>query len=108
MVAKSKFGAIQIGIIVLALATALIHLALGIQDNMALFILNAIGYTGLVAALYLPMLAKYHGLARWALIAFTAVTVIAWVAIGMRTTIAYVDKIIELALIALLFIEARS
>ena len=42
-----------------------------------------------------------------ALIAFTAVTVIGWVAFGERSAIAYIDKIIELALIVLLWMDAR-
>jgi hypothetical protein len=105
---KTKFGAVQIGIILLTVATAVIHLALGIPFGMTLFILNGIGYLALVTALYLPQLSKYQAWTRWALIAFTAVTVLAWVAIGMRSPIAYLDKLIEVALIVLLFVEMRQ
>jgi hypothetical protein len=35
------------------------------------------------------------------------VTIIAWVAIGERNAIGITDKLIEVALIVLLFIEAR-
>jgi len=99
---------LSIPIILLAVATAVIHLVLGIPNGMIMFILNGIGYLVLVIALYLPQLKKYQKLTRWALIAFTAVTVIGWVAIGARNTIAYIDKLIEVALIALLFLEGRK
>lgn len=103
-----KFGPIQIGIILLTIATAVIHLALGIPNGMVMFILNGIGYLVLVTALYLPQLSKFQGLVRWALIAFTAVTILGWVFVGARNPIAYVDKLIEVALVVLLFVEMRQ
>jgi hypothetical protein len=72
-----------------------------------MFILNGIGYLVLVAALYLPQLRQYQPIIRWALILYAAVTIIAWVAIGERNAIGITDKLIEVALIVLLFIEAR-
>jgi hypothetical protein len=105
---KQKFGPIQIGIILLTVATAVIHLALGIPDRFMMFILNGIGYLVLVTALYLPQLSKYQTWTRWALIAFTAVTILGWVIIGARSPIGYVDKLIEVALIVLLFVEMRQ
>jgi len=105
---QSRFGAVQIGIILLAVATALIHLILAIPENMIMFYLNAAGYLALTAALFLPQFKQYRRLVRWALIGFTAVTVIGWAAIGERTPIAYVDKVIELALITLLWIDSKS
>lgn len=106
---RSRFGALQIAIVLLTVATAAIHLFLAFSTTppMTLFILNGVGYLALVAALYLPQLSRYHKWIRWALIVFTAITVIAWIAIGQRMAIAYVDKIIEVALIVLLFIEGR-
>lgn len=98
---------LSIPIILLAVATAVIHLVLGIPNGFVMFILNGIGYIVLVIALYLPQLKNYHKLVRWALIAYTAVTIIAWVAIGSRNAIGYIDKLIEVALIALLFLEGR-
>lgn len=105
---QTKFGAVQIGIILLAVATALIHISLAIPQNMIMFYLNGAGYLALTAALFLPQLKGYRNLVRWAMIGFAAVTIIGWAAIGERTTIAYVDKVIELALIALLWIDGRS
>ena len=103
-----KFGPVQIGIVLLALATAVIHLALGIPNSLPMFILNGIGYIVLVAALYLPQLKQYQGWVRWALIAFTAVTILGWVFIGARTPIAYLDKLVEVALIVLLLLEWKN
>lgn len=107
--AKPTFGPLQIGIVLLTVATALIHIALAIPDTLVLFYLNGLGYLALLAARYLPLgfLAPYRRWARWALIVYTAITVVAWVAIGDRSAIAYIDKAIEVALIVLLFLEGR-
>ncbi len=105
---KSSKGVLRVGIIVLTLATAIIHLALGLPNNFIMFTLNGLGYVGLLAALYLPPFARMRNLIRWGLIAYTAVTVLAWVFIGERSAIGYIDKAIELVLIALLFLEGRK
>jgi len=103
---QTKMGGLQIGIILLAAATALIHLTLSFPDP--IFILNGLGYLTLTAAFFLPQLKTYHATVRWVFIGFTAVTIIAWVAIGMRTPLGYVAKLIELALIALLWMDGRQ
>jgi hypothetical protein len=97
----------QIGIILLTITTAIIHFALAFDW---LFYANALGYLGLLALLYLPVpaLARYRGIVRWLLIAFAAVTVVAWILIGMRGPLAYVTKAIEVLLIALLFLEGQQ
>ena len=105
---RSSIGTLQIGIILLVIATAAIHLSLGIPDFLVMFILNGIGYLVLVTALYLPQLQRYRRLIRWALIAFAAVTIIGWIAVGARITIGYLDKVIEITLITLLMIEMRQ
>ncbi|HET7480442.1 MAG TPA: hypothetical protein VFJ72_13100 [Rubrobacteraceae bacterium] len=104
----SAISGVQIGVIVLTAATALIHLYLGLQ-GFPIFILNGLGYLGLLGALYLPLpqLARYHNAARWALIGYAALTIFLWVLIGLRTPIGYTDKLIEVALIALLVLEGR-
>ena len=108
-ISRNRFGSLQIAIILLAIATAAIHLYLALTAPISLpmFILNGIGYLVLVTALYLPQLRRYQSIIRWVLIIYTAITVIAWAAIGERSTIAYIDKLIEIALIVLLFIEGR-
>ena len=105
---SSSFGLVQVGILLLALATGLIHIVLAIPDNMIMFYLNGAGYIILALALFLPQFKQYRSLIRYALMAFTLVTVVAWAAIGMRTTIAYIDKIIEIALLVLLWLISRA
>ena len=75
-----------VGIFLLTLATAGIHLYLaftaipimGLNFGVMLFILNGLGYLGLLAVLQLPIpqLARFRSAARWALIAFAAVTIV--------------------------------
>ena len=107
---SSRLGGMQIGILLLATATALIHLWLGISAGLIMFIANGLGYLTLAAAAYLPIaaLANLRKWAKWGLLAFTAVTIIGWVLIGERSTIGFVDKAIEVLLIILLFLDLRQ
>lgn len=105
---ERTLGTLQWGIILLTIATAIIHFSLLFPD--VLFILNGLGYLGLLAALYLPLafLANYRSWARWALLGYTALTVILWVIMGARTPLGYIDKAIEIVLIILLWLESRQ
>lgn len=106
-----RIGAMQIGIILLTLATALVHLQRGIEFGMPMFIANGIGYLVLVAALYVPVafLAPYRKWIRWALIAFTLVTIVGWIAIGDKAEmIGWITKAIEIVLVILLFLDGRQ
>src|SRR5687768_7219348 len=97
-----RFGTMQIAIIVLTVATAIIHFALSFALSFdLLFAANGLGYLGLLALLYLPIpaLIPYRGVVRWLLIAFTAATVVAWAWIGTRGTLAFITKAIEVTLI---------
>jgi hypothetical protein len=102
---------VRLAIVALAVATAAIHIALAIPKGAELwmFYLNGLGYLGLTAALYLPIAAvrPYRRWLRWALMAYTMVTILGWVAIGERTPIGFLDKIIEVALVALLWLDQR-
>jgi hypothetical protein len=79
-----------------------------------MFILNGLGYLGLLAAYFLPIpFAKdNHGLVRWAFIGYTLVTILAWVAIGDKSwpggALGYIAKTIEVLLIASLWIDSRA
>lgn len=105
---RRQVGMLQLGIIVLTLATAVMHFILIFPDT--LFILNALGYIVLLAALYLPIpqIARYRNLVRWTLIAYTAITILLWVLIGQRSSYAYVNKAIEVLLIILLWLDSRQ
>src|ERR671917_2530180 len=108
-----------VGIFLLTLATAVIHLylaltaiaSMGLNFGVMLFILNGLGYLGFVAALQLPIrqLARFRSAARWVLVAFTALTIVLFFVMAPEyTVIGYVDKAIEVALIALLLADAYT
>ncbi len=110
MTTTRRFGLLQ-GIIVLAaVATASIHIILAFQFPGGVdpvFVLNGLGYLALTALLFLPvpLLGRYHNLVRWVLIVYTLVTMAAWYFVGVRSTIAYVDKAVELLLIICLVLD---
>jgi hypothetical protein len=102
---------IRIAIILLTVATAAIHLLLGLRFGDTLFILNGVGYLGLLAALYLPQLRSYQNYTRWALIAYTAVTILAWAVMtgfDLASPLGVATKLIEVILIICLFLEGRK
>lgn len=109
-----KLSPVQIGIIVLTLATGLIHLvALGLRFSDVLFILNGLGYLGLLAAIFLPLdfLDGLRGYARWALLAFTVITIIAYFVVNPEpwtSALGLITKAIEVVLAILLFVDGRS
>lgn len=106
---QSRLGGMQIVILLLALATGLIHLWLGLNAGLIMFILNGLGYLALAAAGYLPIppLVSLRVWARWALLAFTAVTIIGWIFIGERNAIGFIAKAIEIVLLILLISDLR-
>lgn len=95
--------AIRVGILAGALATAAIHATLGGW----LFLANAAGYTVLAVAMIVPLAlaARWRWLIRAAFIGFTVATIAGWALFGARFSLAYVDKGIELGLVALLIAE---
>jgi hypothetical protein len=129
----ARIRPLPVAICVLAGATALIHLWLGALTSVmlttqpeliaslggatmltvmaALFYANGAGYLVLPAALYHPhpVLRRVRRVTRWALIAFTALTVVAYFAMiqGHFDALGLADKAIEGLLIALLVVEDR-
>ncbi len=94
---------LRAAVVALTLATAAIHVSLG----GTLFLMNAIGYAVLAIAMVLPgPVARIRWLTRYALVGFTAVTIVGWVMFGARFDLAYLDKGIEVALIGLVLIES--
>jgi hypothetical protein len=82
-----KLTTSQIGIALTSLGTAILHLLAAFDQKLfdlgpdPLFILNAIGYIGLLGAYLLPIpfFQQYHKYVRWALMAFAVITILAWV-----------------------------
>jgi hypothetical protein len=89
----------------LTLATASIHLYLG----GLLFTANGLGYAALAVGLVAPLsiARRFRFLVRAGLVGFTAATILGWLAFGARMPLAYADKGIELALIAVLIVDIR-
>jgi hypothetical protein len=96
-------------ILIITVITALVHLYLAVSSTPfdIVFFLNFLGYLALCAAFFLPLpiVKDYHGLVRWVYMAFVVVTIIAWAFIGLRVWFAYIDKILEVALVVLLWFE---
>ena len=125
------FGPLQVAICVLALATAAVHIYLGVITQVmvatqpeataaaggatalgffaALFYLDGLAYIVLTVALFHPAFARFRRLTRWALIALTAATIIAYFALiqGHYDALGIGDKIAEVVLIVLLVVEGR-
>ncbi len=125
MPATRNNGARRVAIIVLTLFTAIVHvwLGLGFLDSGGwAFVLNGAGYVTLLILYFVNWapLARLRWLVRWLFIAYTAVTVIAWIFIGTgspiagpvvmsgQTLVAYADKAAEVALIVLLWLDGQS
>jgi hypothetical protein len=111
-IARTKIGPIQLWIILFALLTALIHLYLAMQmiaTGMSgiLFILNGLGYLGLLGGLFLPLpvIKDYRPILRILFMVYTLVTILAWAAIGMRDVWGYSDKAVEVVLLILLWLD---
>lgn len=105
----NKLSKRQLAIIGLTVATAVIHFSLLFPD--VLFILNGLGYLGLMAALYfIPQFIPYRKWVRWAFIGFTALTVILYFLMNgsdaFSNPLGLITKAIEIALIVLLFMES--
>lgn len=104
---RIRISLMQAVIILLALIAAGIHLSLLFPD--VIFILNGLGYLGLTAAYFLqlpvPFLQDRKRLVRFALIGYTALTLILWLAIGEQTPLGIFTAAIEVLLIVLLLFQ---
>jgi len=107
-----RFGPSQIAILVLTLATAVIHFsrAAAAPEIAGLFALNGLGYLALAIALFLPALSNYRSWVRWIFIGYSAVTVLLYMVWGgmsgeWSVPLGPLDKAIEIGLIALLWRE---
>lgn len=97
--------ALRLSVVGLAFATAAIHATLGGW----LFLANAAGYTVLALTMIAPsaFIGRWRWVVRAALLGFTVATIVGWFMFGARFPLAYVDKAIELVLLAVLLAEVR-
>ena len=99
------------GIILFALATAVLHIIL-FPDIM--FTLNGLGYLALLAAYFLPIpfLQEKRNLIWWVFVGYTTLTIILWVIMGDKNFVAgtssatgYYAKAAEVLLLVFLFAD---
>ncbi|GER87647.1 hypothetical protein KDW_18090 [Dictyobacter vulcani] len=114
---ESRFEFVSIAILLLALGTAFAHLYLAAQPDEDLrfwFMLNGIGYLGLLGAFFLPALKAYQGIIRWALLGYTLLTIVLWFFLGSPSEGGPLDpfdvsvKVIEVVLCLLLIVHWRK
>jgi hypothetical protein len=107
-------SSLRVAIAGLTLVTAVIHLYLNFNTGtfqfQPMFTLNGLGYLALLGALFLnlPFLAGRERLVHYAFIGYTVVTILAWVAFGERSLIGYTDKVVEVLLVAALWLHLRQ
>jgi hypothetical protein len=91
-------------VIVLTLVTAIVHLVvLNLNGVQPLFVLNGLGYFALLGAWLWNFPKGQERLVAYAFIAYTAVTILAWVFMGSRGFLGYGTKAVEVALIYFLW-----
>jgi hypothetical protein len=114
-----KFSAVQLGILITTVITALVHLGLAFLFSRTaaerpmgiLFLLNSLGYLTLLAAYFLPqpLFRRYHAIVRWGFVAFAAVTIIAWYIVNreghLMDPLGLFTKLDEVILIVLLILD---
>lgn len=113
---RVHIGPLQIGIILLALATAGIHLYFVLFDAEInqlfrfLFTGNFLAYVILSAALYLPVgpLSSLRPITRFLLVGLAVVAIAGYLYVGVFDLLGWIDKGIEVVLIVLLLVDAGT
>lgn len=100
----------KLSVITLTGATALIHIVLGIQGGIPLFIWNGAGFVAFLAGQYFaPELAPYRAEVRDGFIAYTGTTIVAYFLLqgssGFLSPLGMTTKLIEAGIIGLLWHE---
>jgi hypothetical protein len=117
--ARAGIGLVQVGAVLLTLATASIHLYLFLIEGylgtgtmlpiyQLLFINNVLAYVTLAAALVLPIspLPQVRPVTRTVLTAIAVASIVSYYHVGVIDLLGNIDKIIEVLLIVLLTINA--
>jgi hypothetical protein len=119
--ARSSIGAAQVGIALLALGTAGIHLYLFLIEGFLgsgtmlpiyqlLFVGNVLAYVTLAAALILPIsaLAPFRSFIRTLLIAIAVASIASYFYVGVLDAVGHIAKAIEVVLIGLVTVDAAT
>ncbi len=117
---RASIGPLGVGVVVLALVTAAIHLYLffieGFLGNgemlpkfQVLFVGNFFAYASLVGLLYLPALsslARFRPVARAFMIALAFSSVLSYFRVGVFDALGNIDKVVEVLLIVAVTADA--
>jgi hypothetical protein len=104
---RTMGAVLTLSIVALTAATAYIHLTLG----GLLFLLNGLGYVGLIALVVIaavvphPLVARFDWFPRLALMGYTATTIVGYLVIGPYFALGWITKGIEVALISLVMLD---
>lgn len=82
---KKANTAVKVGISMLTLTTAIIHLYLSTLQSEplhTLFLLNGLGYIGLLIIFFAPQLKSFHKAIGWIFFGYTLSTIIMWFFLG--------------------------
>ena len=117
--ARPRIGPVQVGVVLLALAAAGIHIYLFLIEgflgngNMLpiyqlLFVGNFFAYVTLATALLLPisLLARVRPATRVLLISIAVASIVSYFHVNVRDTLGDLDKVIEVLLIVLVTVTA--
>ena len=118
---RPSVGALQVGIALLALATASVHLYLFLIEGFLgngemlpiyqlLFVGNFFAYLTLASALLLPIspLARVRSFIRTVLIAIAVASIASYFYVGVLDAVGHIDKAIEVLLIVLVTVHAAT
>lgn len=116
---RASISPVRIGIALLALGTAGIHLYLFLIEGFLgngemlpiyqlLFVGNVFAYATLAAALLLSPLARVRSFVRVALISIAVASIASYFYVGVLDAVGHIDKIIEVLLIVLVTVDAAT
>ena len=116
---RTSIGPLQVGIALLALGTAGVHLYLFLVEGFLgngkmlpiyqlLFVANSLAYVSLAAALVLPPLARVRSIVRALLIAVAVASIASYFYVGVTDAVGNITKAIEVLLILLVTAQAAS
>jgi len=106
---RIQIGALQVAMTFCTLVIALLHLYLAVQPDEAFrfwFILNSLGYLGLLTVFFLPRFVAQHHRVSFMLAGYALLTIVLWFIFGQPDAlIASVINPLELVLAVLAFYE---
>jgi hypothetical protein len=113
---KSEANSLHLPILMLTLISAGAHGYLAAQPEEELrlmFLLNSLGYLGLVTVFLLPRLISFHHIISGVMIGYTILTIILWLFLGSPSEgkldpFDLLVKAIELSLVIVLFQDRRG